>query len=254
MTHSQDWGTVQFASVITEAEMRWRNKVLPEIQTSTSFQARIAQDPILREARVVLTAASKEEAVEAAKRLRGRWFPFHGLNENGEKRRAWLSDLQEATAAEARKQGASEERVKHLLGEQGVWLAVMRSPMKSTAPPVWKQAQKRWIQEYKGDVLVEADAPPTSRVRRRVQPVEFKPPSPERFFAETRLLAIESLNTAWLCEKAGTQLSDAQKNVLRLTYVTGLMEDNIADQKGLSIEAVGKLKRNAMAALRAAAG
>ena len=141
MTHSQDWGTVQFASVITEAEMRWRNKVLPEIQTSTSFQARSAQDPILREARVVLTAASKEEAVEAAKRLRGRWFPFHGLNENGEKRRAWLSDLQEATAAEARKQGASEERVKYLLGEQGVWLAVMRSPMKSTAPPVWKQAQ-----------------------------------------------------------------------------------------------------------------
>jgi hypothetical protein len=254
MTNSQDWGTVQFAAVITDAEMRWRNKVLPDIKTSVSFQARIEQDPILREARVVLTAASKEEAVEAAKRLRGRWFPFHGLNESGEKRRAWLSDLQEATAAEAREWGATEERIKQLMGEQAVWLAVMRSPMKSTPPPVWKQAQKRWIQEYKGDVLVEDKLAPSSRTRRRSEPVEYEPPSPERFFAETQLLAMESLNTAWLCEKAGTQLSDAQKNVLRLTHVTGLMEDHIADQMGLSIEAVGKLKRNAMAALRAAAG
>lgn len=233
--------------------MRWRNKALPEIQTSASLQARIQQDPILREARVVLTA-SKEEAIAAATRLRGRWFPFHGLNEDGEKRRAWLGDLQETTAGEARGRGAGEERVKQLLGEQALWLAVMRSPMKSTAPPVWKQAQKRWIQEYKDDVLVQVDAPASSRLRHRVQPVEYQPPSPERFFAETRLLAMESLNTAWLCEKAGAQLTDAQRTVLRLSYVTGLMEDHIADQMGLSIEAVGKLKRNAMAVLRAAAG
>jgi DNA-directed RNA polymerase specialized sigma24 family protein len=250
MHDSKIRGTVQFASVITEAEIRWRDKVLPEMQTSPGLQARIAQDPILRQARVVLTAASKEEAVEAAKRLRGRWFPFHGLNEDGEQRRKWLSDLQEATAAEARDRGATEDRIKELLGEQAVWLAVMRSPMKSTAPNIWKQADKRWIQEYKSDVLTEVDAPASAR--RRPAP-GFEPPSPERFFAETRLLAMESLNTVWLCEKAGTQLSDAQKNVLRLTYVTGLMEDHIAYQMELSIEAVGKLKRNAMSALRAAA-
>jgi DNA-directed RNA polymerase specialized sigma24 family protein len=252
MTNSQGWGTVQFASVITEAEIRWRDKVLPEIQTSPSLQARVQQDPILREARIVLTADQREDAVAAAERLRSRWFPFHGLNEIGEQRRKWLGDLQEVTAAEAKEQGASEERVKDLLNEQAVWLAVMRSPMKSTAPQVWKQAQKRWIQEYKSDVLTEVKG--SAGRRRAAQPAAFEPPSPERFFAETRLLAIESLNTVWLCEKAGTQLSDAQKNVLRLTYVTGLMEDHIADQMGLSIEAVGKLKRNAMAALRTALG
>lgn len=239
--------------MITEAETRWRNQVLPELQTSPSLQARIQQDPILREALKVLTAEQREAAVAAAERLRSRWFPFHGLNEIGERRRKWLGDLQEATAAEARDAGVSEERVKTLLNEQAVWLAVIRSPMKSTAPQVWKEAQQRWIQEYKSDVLTEVSGGATRR-RRGAQPMEFEPPSPERFFAETRLLAIESLNTVWLCEKVGTQLSDAQKNVLRLTYVTGLMEDHIADQMGLSIDAVGKLKRNAMAVLRAALG
>jgi hypothetical protein len=237
MTNSQGWGTVQFASVITEAEVRWRNQVLPEIQTSPSLQARIQQDPILREALIVLTAGLREDAVAAAERLRSRWFPFHGLNEIGEQRRKWLGDLQEVTASEARERGATEERVKDLVNEQAVWLAVMRSPMKSTAPQVWKQAQKRWIQEYKSDVLTEVNG--SARRRHGAQPVGFEPPSPERFFAETRLLAMESLNTVWLCEN---------------TYVTGLMEDHIADQMGLSIEAVGKLKRNVMAALRAALG
>jgi DNA-binding CsgD family transcriptional regulator len=41
---------------------------------------------------------------------------------------------------------------------------------------------------------------------------------------------------------------------MRLTYVTGIMEDHIADQMGLSVEAVGKLKRNAMAVLRSELG
>jgi len=251
MIDSKDWGTVQFASVITEAELRWRNQVLPELRKSPGLQARIQQDPLLREALLVLTAPSQDEAVAAAQRLRARWFPFHGLNEDGEKRRKWLGDLQEATASEAHKQGATEERLKQLLGEQAVWLAVMRSPVKSTEPATWKQALKRWIQEYKGDALTEVQAPAGSRRRPPVQAVEYAPPSPERFFAETRLLAVESLNTVWLCEKAGTQLSDAQKNVLRLTYVTGLMEDHIAFEMALSVEAVSKLKRNAMAVLRA---
>ncbi len=172
--------------MITEAEVRWRNQVLPEIQTSPSLQARIQQDPILREALIVLTAGLREDAVAAAERLRSRWFPFHGLNEIGEQRRKWLGDLQEVTASEARERGATEERVKDLVNEQAVWLAVMRSPMKSTAPQVWKQAQKRWIQEYKSDVLTEVNG--SARRRHGAQPVGFEPPSPERFFAETRLL------------------------------------------------------------------
>ena len=65
---------------------------------------------------------------------------------------------------------------------------------------------------------------------------------------------MESLNTAWLCETAGTRLTAAQQTVMRLTYVTGIMEDHIADQMGLSVEAVGKLKRNAMAVLRSELG
>ena len=46
----------------------------------------------------------------------------------------------ERPAAVSRSSGASEERVTDLLAEQPVWLAVMRSPMKSTAPHIWKQA------------------------------------------------------------------------------------------------------------------
>jgi hypothetical protein len=246
-------GTVQFASVIGEAEQRWSRRVLPEIQTSDRFQARIEQDPILRESRIVLTG-TKEERVAAAERLRGRWFPFHGLNENGEKRRAWLGELQEATAAEARERGVGDELIKDLLQKQALWLAVMRSPMKSTPPMVWKEAQKRWILESKEDQVVEVQSQAASTRKPHLQPVQYQPPSPERFLAETQLLAMESLNTAWLCETAGTRLTTAQQAVMRLSYVTGLMEDHIADQMGLSIEAVGKLKRNAMAVLRSELG
>jgi len=245
-------GTLQFASVVTEAEDRWRLRVLPEIQTSEAFQARIEHDPILREARVVLTAESQDEAVAASERLRGRWFPFHGLNENGQKRRAWLGELQEVTSTEARERGVADDMIRDLLERQALWLALMRSPMKSTPPPVWKEAQKRWIQEVKDDVLVQVDQPASTR-RRGAPAVEYQPPSPARFFAETRLLAMESLNTAWLCEKAGAKLSDAQRTVMRLTYVTGLMEDHIADQMGLSEEAVGQLKRRTMQLLRSEA-
>jgi len=246
-------GTVQFASVIGEAEQRWSRRVLPEIQTSETFQARIHQDPILRESRIVLTG-TKEEAVEAAQRLRGRWFPFHGLNENSEMRRTWLGELQEATATEARERGAGDELIKDLLGKQALWLAVMRSPMKSTPPPIWKEAQKRWILESKEDQVVEVQSQAASTRKPHKQAVQYQPPSPERFLAETHLLAMESLNTAWLCEMAGTRLTTAQQTVMRLSYVTGLMEDHIADQMGLSIEAVGKLKRNAMAVLRSEFG
>jgi hypothetical protein len=246
-------GTLQFASVIGEAEQRWSRRVLPEIQTSEHFQARIVQDPILRESRIVLTG-TKEEAVEAAQRLRGRWFPFHGLNESGEKRRAWLGELQEVTAAEARERGVGEELIKDLLGKQALWLAVMRSPMKSTPAMAWKEAQKRWILESKEDQVVEVESQSASTRKPHQQAVQYQPPSPERFLAETRLLAMESLNTAWLCETAGTRLTTAQQTVMRLTYVTGIMEDHIADQMGLSVEAVGKLKRNAMAVLRSELG
>jgi hypothetical protein len=245
-------GTFQFASVVTEAEDRWRLRVLPEIQTSEAFQARIEHDPILREARIVLTAQSKDDAVAAAERLRSRWFPFHGLNENGQKRRAWLGELQEATGSEARERGVTDEMIRELLDGQALWLALMRSPMKTTPPPVWKEAQKRWIQEYKDDVLVQVD-PPASSTRRPQAATDYTPPSPERFFAETRLLAMESLNTAWLCEKAGAKLSDAQRTVMRLTYVTGLMEDHVADQMGVSEEAVSQLKRRTMQLLRSEA-
>ena len=121
--------------------------------------------------------------------------------------------------------------------------------MKSTPPPVWKEAQKRWIREYKSDNLVQLD-PPAASTGNPSAAVGYTPPSPERFFAETRLLAMESLNTAWLCEKAGSKMSDAQRTIMRLTYVTGLMEDHIADQMGLSEEAVSQLKRRTMALLR----
>jgi hypothetical protein len=249
----QKIGTVQFASVISEAEQRWSRRVLPEIQTSETFQARILQDPILRESRIVLTG-TKEEAVAAVQRLRSRWFPFHGLNENGEKRRAWLGDLQEVTVAEARERGVGDELIQQLLDKQALWLAVMRSPMKSTPQMAWKEAQKRWLLETKEDQVVEVQSQAAYTRRRHQQPVQYQAPSPERMLAETHLLAMEALNTAWLCETAGARLTTAQQTVLRLSYVTGLMEDHIADQMGLSVEAVGKLKRNSMAVLRSEFG
>jgi DNA-directed RNA polymerase specialized sigma24 family protein len=248
MSNPQNWGTLQFKGVIGDTEERWRRQVFPEMQSSASFQARVHQDPFLRDAYAVLTAESDGEAVEAAKQLRGRWFPFHALNDDNSKRTAWLDELQQVTRAEAQERGSSEQEIEDFLAAQSLWLAVLRSPLKLTGVETWQQGQRRWIQESRASAVrttADGDEP------RGNQPVAYTPPSPERFITETRLLALESLDTALLCETVGKRLPEDQQTAMRLSYVTGLMEDEIASQMGVDQDFVSQLKRHALGALRA---
>ena len=250
MSPTKGPGTAQFSAAIGDAEGRWRRKVLPKIESSASLQARVDQDPFLRAGYAVLTAGTDEEARTGAQHWRDAWFPFHGLSEDTRTRITWLRNLQQATATEAQERGDDEEGVNGILSQQSLWLAVLRSPLNITEDAAWKEARRRWIHESQEDVLSPIDAPyaPPRRAH-----IPFEPPSPERGFAETRLLAMESLHTAILCEEVDDQLSDEQKTIMRMTYVIGLMEDEIADQTGLAVDEVIHLKRQALAALRARA-
>jgi DNA-directed RNA polymerase specialized sigma subunit len=49
----------------------------------------------------------------------------------------------------------------------------------------------------------------------------------------------------------GKRLSDDHKTVLQLTYVVGLMEDDVAGRMGIDRDEVSHLKRHALGALRA---
>ena len=99
MSNPQNWGTLQFKGVIGDTEERWRRQVFPEMQNSESFQARVHHDPFLRDAYAVMTADSEDDAVTAAKELRGRWFPFHALNDDNGKRTAWIEEPSPPTLA-----------------------------------------------------------------------------------------------------------------------------------------------------------
>ncbi len=243
-------GTAQFSAAISDAEVRWRRLVLPKIEESEPLQVRVNQDPFLRAGFAVLAAETDEDARAAGQRLRDDWFPFHGLSENARARITWLRDLQEATAAEARERGDAEQRVDEILSQQSLWLAVLRSPLNITEDKAWKEARRRWIHESLDGAVSPIDAPyaPTRRPH-----VPFNPPSPDRSFAETRLLAMESLHTAVLGEVVGPTLSDEQRTIMRLSYVMGLMDDEIADQVGLIADEVIHLKRQALRTLRAKA-
>ena len=248
MTKSQGWGTTQFQGMLGNTEERWRSQVLPEMQNSESFQARVQQDPFLREAYAVLTAETEEASVEAASRLRSRWFPFHALNDNNSERVAWLEELHDATSAESQERGSSEQEIAELLSAQQLWLAVLRSPLKLTGVEIWKQGQNRWRQEY-----LAAQSASDGGAASDDPGYGYTPPSPGRFITEMRLLAMESLNTALLCEVVGKRLGDDHKAVLQLTYVVGLMEDGIAEQMGIARDDVSHLKRYALGSLRAEA-
>lgn len=243
-------GTAQFSAAIGDAEGRWQRLVLPKIEKSERLQARVNQDPFLRAGFALLTAKTDEEARAGGQRFRDDWFPFHGLSENARARITWLRDLQEATAAEAHERGDAEQRVNEILSQQSLWLAVLRSPLNITEDKAWKEARRRWIHESLEGVLSPIDAPYAPKRRPHVP---FEPPSPERSFAETRLLAMESLHTAMLGEVVGEQLSDEQRTILRLSYVMGLMDDEIADQVRLAADEVIHLKRQALGTLRAKA-
>lgn len=242
--------TGKFEALTDEAATRFDRRVLNKIEASEGMLERIRVDPFLHDAHMVLKATTDVDARKAAKRLRGRWFPFHALNDDNQKRVAWLKDLQEATVTDARNQKLSGERTKRLLEQQALWLAVLRSPMILTDDAAWKEARKSWTAEFKEEVLTLAD--PTAGLGRKPQPppVSLKTLSHERFLAEARLLAMESLHTAYLCQVVDPQLTDAQRAVLRYSYVIGLMENQIANQMGLTSDAVGQLRRRALGAVR----
>ncbi len=242
--------TARFEALTDDAAQRWRRRVLAKIDASEGLRARVNVDPFLREAYLVVTARNDEEGYNVAKRLRGRWFPLHALNEDNQKRVAWLKDLQETTVTDARDRKLSGDRVKDILEQQAFWLAVLRCPLTLTDDAAWKEARKSWIAECQEEVLTLADPAPIPTRKPRRPPIEFKPISRERFLTEARLLAMESLHTALLCELVSGQVTDAQKTVLRLFYVIGLMEDQIADQMGMDPESVGQLRRRALGALR----
>jgi hypothetical protein len=242
--------TGKFEALTDDAVVRFDRRALKKIEASDNLKEWIDVDPFLREANAVLKAQNDVEARKAAKRLRGRWFPFHALNEDNQKRVAWLKDLQETTLTDAHEHRLSGDRTKRLLEQQALWLALMRTPMVLSDDTAWKEAIKSWSAELKEDVLTVPDQ--TSGVDHKPQPpaASFKTLSHERFLAEARLLAMESLHTAYLCEAVDPQLTDAQKAVLRYFYVIGLMEDQIAKQMGLTADAVGQLRRRGLGTVR----
>ncbi len=242
--------TGKFEALTDDAAARFDRRALKKIEASDSLLDRIKVDPFLREAYAVLKAETDVEARKAAKRLRGRWFPFHALNDDNQKRVAWLKDLQETSLTDAREHKLSSERTKQLLEQQALWLALLRSPMILSDDAAWKEAIKSWSAEFKQDVLTLADAVPGPAHKPQLPPVSFQTLSHERFLAEARLLAMESLHTAFLCEVVDPQLTDAQKAVLRYFYVIGLMEDQIANQMGMTADAVGQLRRRGLGTVR----
>lgn len=242
--------TGKFEALTDEAAARFDRRPLKKIEASETLMERIKVDPFLRDAYAVLKAQNDVEGRKAAKQLRGRWFPFHALNEDNQKRVAWLKDLGETTATEAHVHKLSGDRTKRLLEQQALWLALLRSPMVLSDDAAWKEARQSWSAEFKEDVLTVPD---------ELTGVEHTPRPPrnsmatlshERFLAEARLLAMESLHTAYLCEVVESQLTDAQKAVLRYFYVIGLMENQIANQMGMTTDAVGQLRRRALGAVR----
>jgi len=242
--------TGKFEALTDEAAGRFDRRVLKKIEASEAMLERIRVDPFLRDAHLVLKATTDVDARKAAKRLRGRWFPFHALNDDNQRRVAWLKDLQEATLTDAREHKLSGERTKRLLEQQALWLAVLRSPMILTDDAAWKEVRKSWSAEFKEELLTLPDPTPGAAAKPQPPPASLKTLSHERFLAEARLLAMESLHTAYLCDVVDPQLTDAQRAVLRYFYVIGLMENQIANQMGLTTEAVGQLRRRALGAVR----
>jgi hypothetical protein len=242
--------TGKFEALTDEAAGRFDRRVLKKIEASEVMLERIRVDPFLRDAHIVLKAATDVDARKAAKRLRGRWFPFHALNDDNQKRVAWFKDLQESTVADAREHNLPGERTKRLLEQQAMWLAVLRCPMTLTDDLAWKEARKSWTAELKEEPLPHSDSTPGMVHKPQTTRPSVQTLSHERFLAEARLLAMESLHTAYLCETVDTKLTDAQKAVLRYFYVIGLMENQIGNQMGLMTDAVGQLRRRALGAVR----
>jgi DNA-directed RNA polymerase specialized sigma24 family protein len=210
----------------------------------------VKRDPLLRACYAVL-AAPTSMANEAVRDLRDLWYPFHLLHENQRKRLQWMEALQQATGKEAAEAGWDEERTSALLESQGLWAAVIRSPIKFTGDAAWREIRKSLAADEMGNPYGrQADLQKLGvEVSHKRELADAGP----REVAATRLLVYESLVSAAVAHLAAQELSDAQQKALQFTYIGGLMEREVAVQMLMSEEAVAQLKRRALAIIRKAA-
>ena len=237
-------------TTLKEVSDQWHARVRLIIDSIQPLGEWVKRDPLLRSCYAVV-AAPDSMVNEAARDLREQWYPFHLLHENQRKRLQWMEALQQATAKEAKAANWDEERTSQLLEAQGLWAAVMRSPIKFIGDAAWREIRKALAADEMGNPYGrQADLQKLGvEVTHKPELAEAGPSE----VAATRLVVYESLVAAAVAHLAAQELSDAQQKALQFTYIGGLMEGEVAVQMLMSEEAVAQLKRRALAIVRKAA-